>query len=93
LPFARGAIDLVALALGSTLLWPWLNLSKSAEPELERAGLDAMEGGHTSKAIQLLEMAARMKRPPARAWYNLEIPYRRTRKYQDALPGYEQAQA
>jgi membrane associated rhomboid family serine protease len=87
-----GLVAVVILGLaGSTVFWPRVNLSPYAESEVERAGLEALERDHIPRAVKLLEISTRMRRAPARAWYNLGIAYQRARRYDDALAAYEHA--
>ena len=75
------------------VFWPWVNLSKNAEPEVERAGLEALLRSDGAKAIRLLDISARMRGAPARAWYNLGIAYQRLGRDEDAVAAYEHAAA
>ena len=89
---SAGLAAILILALtGSTVLWPWVNLSKHAEPEVERAGLQALDRDDVAHAVKLLETSAHMRGAPARAWYNLGIAYQRLRKYDQALAAFEHA--
>lgn len=84
------AVVILSLA-GSTVFWPWINLSPYAEPQVEQAGLDALNHNNAPRAVQLLEICTRMRQAPARAWYDLGIAYHHLRKYDDALAAYEHA--
>jgi membrane associated rhomboid family serine protease len=85
-------VFMVLLGLaGSTVLWTRINYSSSAEAEVERAGVDALERKDRGRAIRLLEIAVHMKAAPARAWYNLGIAYHGLEKYDQALAAYEHA--
>jgi membrane associated rhomboid family serine protease len=87
-----GLVVAVILGLaGSTVFWPWVNLTPYAEPVVEQAGLDALAHNDTSRAVKLLELSTRMRRAPARAWYNLGIVYRGLGRYDDALAACEHA--
>ena len=81
---------ILALA-GSTVFWPWVNLSADAEPEVEHAGLEALEQGNFPRAVKLLETSTHMRGAPARAWYNLGVAYERQQNYDEALTAFEQA--
>jgi Tetratricopeptide repeat. len=82
----------VVLSLaGSTVFWPWVNLTAYAEPEVERAGLEALDRNDAQRAVKLLEISTRMRQAPTRAWYNLGIAYQHLRRYDDALTAYEHA--
>lgn len=83
---------MLALA-GSTVFWPWINLSPYAQEEIERAGVEALDRGDNEYAKTLLETSARMRGAPARAWYNLGIACHRLGRYEDALAAYEHAAA
>jgi cytochrome c-type biogenesis protein CcmH/NrfG len=85
------AAALILSLAGSTVFWPWINLSQYAQAEVERAGVEALQRGHDEYAKTLLEKSARMKGAPARTWYNLGIAYHRLGRYEDALSAYEQA--
>ena len=84
------AVMIVGLA-GSTVFWPWVNLSAAAESEVEGAGLEALEQNHYSDGARLLEIATRMRHAPARSWYNLGVAYSRLGRFDDALAAYEHA--
>ncbi len=87
-----GLVFAVILGLaGSTVFWPWVNLTSYAEPVVEQAGLEALAHNDTSRAVKLLEMSTRMRRAPARAWYNLGTVYRGLGRYGDALAACEHA--
>ena len=85
------AVTLLLVAAGSTVLWPWINQSKYAEPEVERAGVEALQRGDNANAKRLLEISVRMNGAPARAWFNLGIAYQRLGLHADALAAYEHA--
>jgi membrane associated rhomboid family serine protease len=96
MPVRRTAVAGLVLALavgivGSTVLWPWVNLSDYCEPTVERAGTDALERGENQRALKFLEISAHMRHAPARAWYNLAIARQRAGKLDDALAAYEHA--
>ena len=84
------AVAILTLA-GATVFWPWINLSKNAQPEVEHAGVEALERADNSKAVKLLEISARMRKAPARAWYNLGVAYERLGRYEDAAAAFEHA--
>ena len=84
------AVMILGLA-GSTVFWPWVNLSATAESEVEGAGLEALEQNHYSDGARLLEIATRMRHAPARSWYNLGVAYSRLGRFDDALAAYEHA--
>jgi membrane associated rhomboid family serine protease len=85
------AAAVLLVTAGSTLLWPWINLTDSAESEIERAGVEALHLVDNTKAIKLLETATHTRHAPARAWYNLGIAYQRLYRYPDSLAAYEHA--
>lgn len=91
----RCVAGLVAVAImgvaGSTVLWPWINLSNYAEAEVEHAGLEALERGDNAGAKRLLEISAGMRGAPARAWFNLGIAYARLGMHEDAAAAFEHA--
>jgi tetratricopeptide (TPR) repeat protein len=87
-----GVVAVLILGLaGSTVFWPWVNLSAYAETEVERAGLSVLERGDYKRAVRLLEISARMRHAPARAWYNLGIAYQYAKRYDDAASAYKHA--
>jgi membrane associated rhomboid family serine protease len=87
-----GLVAVVILALaGATVFWPWVNLTANAEPEVERAGLEASDHHDNRRAVRLLEISTRMRHAPAQAWYNLGIVCQRSGKYDEALAAYEHA--
>jgi len=89
---AVGLVAAVMLCLaGATVFWPWINLSPRAEPEVENAGLDAMDRNDNATAARLLEIAVRMRQAPARAWYNLGVARQRLKQYDAALAAYTRA--
>lgn len=89
-----GLAGVMILAVaGATVFWPAINLSDYAEPEVERAGLDALNQNNTARGVQLLETSTKMRQAPARAWYNLGIAYQTARRYDDALAAFEHAAA
>jgi len=76
---------------GSTVFWPWVNLTPYAEAVVEQAGLEALNRNDDSRGLRLLEMATRMRRAPARAWYNLGAVYQNLGRYDDAWAAYQHA--
>ena len=89
---SAGVTVVILLSLiGSTLLWPRLNISADAQAEVERAGVNALYRSDNARAAKLLELSAHMKRAPAHAWYNLGIAYHRLGNYEAALGAYEHA--
>jgi membrane associated rhomboid family serine protease len=87
-----GVVAVMILGLaGSTVFWPWVNLSADAEPEVEWAGWEALSQNHDTNAVKLLEIATRMRHAPARAWYNLGVAYGRLGRFDEALAAYEHA--
>jgi tetratricopeptide (TPR) repeat protein len=89
---SAGLAAILILALtGSTVLWPWVNLSEYAQPEVEQAGLKALDRADIPRAVKLLETSAHMRGAPARAWYNLGIAYQRLGNYDRALAAFEHA--
>lgn len=84
------AIMILSL-LGATVFWPYVNFSKYAEPEVEQAGLSALERGDDARAVKLLEISVRMRNAPARAWYNLGVACQRTGRYEEADAAFEHA--
>jgi membrane associated rhomboid family serine protease len=89
---AAGLAMVVILGLaGSTLFWPWVNLSKTAESRVEQAGLDALNRSDLSRAIKFLEISTHMRNAPARAWYNLGVVYQQAGRFQDAAAAFAHA--
>lgn len=87
-----GLVAVLILGLaGSTVFWPWVNLSADAEPEVESAAWEALNQNQDTNAVRLLEIATRMRHAPARAWYNLGIAYSRVERYDQALGAFEHA--
>jgi membrane associated rhomboid family serine protease len=87
-----GLVAAVTLCLaGSTVFWPWINLSAYAEPEIEHAGLEAIDSDDLPRAVQLLETSAHLRGAPARAWYNLGIAYQRLGKFEAASAAFDHA--
>lgn len=82
---------LILSLLGATVFWPQVNLSNYAGPEIERAGLDALDHGDVSRAMKLLEISAQRINAPARAWYNLGVAYQRAGRYEDAVAAFTHA--
>ncbi len=76
---------------GSTKFWPGVNLSSYGESEVERAGVEALERLDNTNAVKYLEASARMRKAPARAWFNLGVGYQRLGQYPQALMAYQQA--
>ena len=91
----KSGIGLAALfsliLLGSTVLWPWVNLSKDAGDEIERAALAALDRNDTKRGIQLLTLVTHRKNVSARAWYNLGVAYNHAGRNEDAFAAYEHA--
>jgi len=85
------AAVMLMVVLGSTVLWPLANFSKSAEAEIEQAGLKALDHNDAAHAVKLLESATKMKHAPARAWYNLGVACQHAGKYPDAIRAFEHA--
>lgn len=85
------AAVLVLCLAGATVFWPRVSLSEYVEPEVETAGLDALDHNDPTNAVEMLEMATRFRHAPARTWYNLGIAYERARRYDEALAAYEHA--
>jgi membrane associated rhomboid family serine protease len=88
---AAALTALLLLIAAGTFFWPQINFSSTAEAEMERAGVDALESGELMKATRLLEVASTMRRAQARTWYNLGVAYQRRRQYQDAYAAFERA--
>ncbi len=89
-----GLSGLLVLGLaGSTVFWPWINLSADAEAGVEHEGVVALEKGDVQHAVKWLETSAHMRRAPARAWYNLGIAYQTLQRTEEALAAYEHAAA
>ncbi|HLX97009.1 MAG TPA: rhomboid family intramembrane serine protease [Verrucomicrobiae bacterium] len=87
-----GLVAVVILGLaGATVFWPWVNLTSYAQPVVEQAGLDALTRNNIPRGVKLLELSTRMRRAPARTWYNLGTAYQALGKYDDALAAYEHA--
>ncbi len=84
------AVMILGLA-GATVYWPWVSLSAHTGREIEWAGCEALNQNHDTRAVELLEVATRMRNAPARAWYNLGVAYDRADRYRDALAAYEHA--
>ena len=80
----------VASVVGSTVLWPWVNLSGYAQEAVEYTGYKALERGDNEKAARLLKASAHMRGATASAWFNLGIAYQRIGRQEDALSAYEQ---
>jgi membrane associated rhomboid family serine protease len=76
---------------GSTVFWPWVNLTPYAEAVVEQAGLEALNRNDAARGVKLLEISARMRRAPARSWYNLGTAYQVLGRNDDALAAYEHA--
>jgi membrane associated rhomboid family serine protease len=91
LSLAGLAATLILGVAGATVFWPRINLSKYAQSEVERAGVEALDRSDNAKAARLLEIAARMRRAPAYSWYNLGIAYQRLGRFDDALAAFEHA--
>jgi membrane associated rhomboid family serine protease len=85
------AVMMILILVGATVFWPQINRSEFVEPEVERAGLDAMDHHDMPKAVKLLEISTRMKHAPARAWYNLGIAYQSAQRYDEALTALKHA--
>ncbi|HEY4415796.1 MAG TPA: rhomboid family intramembrane serine protease [Verrucomicrobiae bacterium] len=79
------------LVLGATWFWPWVNISKYAEPKIEWAGYQALQQGDPAGAVKFLTLAVKMPHAPARAWYNLGVAYERSGQPAAALAAFEQA--
>lgn len=87
-----GLVAVTILGLvGSTVFWPWVNLSASAEAEVEWAGYQALQQNNAAQAAKYLEIATQMRHASARPWFNLGIAYTRLGRYDDALAAYEHA--
>jgi membrane associated rhomboid family serine protease len=84
-------VTLAGGILGSTVLWPRVNLTERAEAEVEHAGVAALERTDDQQAAQLLETAVHMRWAPARAWYNLGVAYHRLDRDHDAVEAFERA--
>ncbi|HEV2694896.1 MAG TPA: rhomboid family intramembrane serine protease [Verrucomicrobiae bacterium] len=82
---------LVFILAGATIFWPYINLSGHAEPEVERAALDALDQGKITPAVKLLTTATTMRHAPARAWYNLGIAYEKAGKFAEASTAFTHA--
>ena len=76
--------------MGSMIFWPWINCSVSAEAEVERTGVEALDK-QPSHAVKVLEIAVQMPHAPARAWYNLGVAYQHAGRHQDAIKSYAHA--
>jgi membrane associated rhomboid family serine protease len=88
---AAVSILTVACVLSATIYWPWVNLSRQAEPSVEHEGLERLSRGQVKRAIRLLETAAHMRKAPPRAWFNLGVAYHQADRYEDAATAYEHA--
>jgi tetratricopeptide (TPR) repeat protein len=84
-------IAMAAGTLGATLGWPWVNLTDAAQLAVERVAETALDQGKSSRAVELLERAVRMRRASARPWYNLGVAYYRLKRYNDAVSAFESA--
>ena len=85
------AVAVILGLAGSTVFWPWVNLTSYPQPVVEQAGLEALNRNDIPRAVKLLEISVRMRRAPARAWYNLGTVYRVLGRDDDALTAYEHA--
>ena len=86
-----GLAAFIVLISALTVFWPSVNLSRSAEAQIEHAGVDALESGEYVKATKLLEAATRMTRAQARTWYNLGVAYQRRKQYDAAYAAFDHA--
>ena len=87
-----GLTAVMALCLlGSTVLWPWVSLSDYAEAEVKQTGLEAMDRNDYPGAVKLLEIAVRMRRAPARAWYSLGVAYETVSRYDESYASFSHA--
>jgi membrane associated rhomboid family serine protease len=88
-------IALIALVilplLGSTLFWPWVNLSDYKYEAFSFVGWQALDKGDNSKALRWLERGVKNKNADAETWFNLGIAYHRLDRDADALRAYERA--
>jgi membrane associated rhomboid family serine protease len=84
-------IAMAAGTLGSTVGWPWVNLTDAAQLAVERFAEMALDQGKSHRAVELLEKAVRMRRASARPWYNLGVAYYRLNRYNDAVRAFESA--
>lgn len=87
------ALLLGASLVGSTVLWPTVNLTEFAENEIERTGVIAIQKEDKQRAVELLEIAAHIRNAPARAWYNLGIAYLNIQKFSQATDAFQHAAA
>jgi membrane associated rhomboid family serine protease len=91
----QGSLGLAALfslcLLGATVFWPYVNLSRHAGNEIERAALSALERHDLPRAIKLLNISAHKKNAPAQVWYNLGVAYGRAEQFTNAVAAYEHA--
>ena len=85
------AIIVAVCVAGSTVWWPWINLSKYAEGEIEQEGIDALERHDPRAGVHYLEIAAHRRDAPARAWYNLGVAYNSLEEYNKTLSAWEHA--
>jgi hypothetical protein len=74
--------------LGSTVYYPALNFSESAE---EQAAITALDNHDAARGMKLLERAVKLRHAPATAWYNLGVAYLRTGQYDAAFAALEHA--
>lgn len=84
------ALTLLIL-LGSTVFWPWVNLSSNAPDELDNAAIASIKTGNIPHAIELLEIATHKRNAPARVWYNLGVAYERAGEFDNALAAFRHA--
>jgi membrane associated rhomboid family serine protease len=87
-----GLVAIVILSfLGGTVLWPYVNLSKYADSEIEEAALSALNRNDAPHAVKLLELATHRRNAPARAWYNLGVAYGHAGRYPEAVAAFQHA--
>ena len=76
---------------GSTVFWPWVNLSDNAEAEVEQIALDKLKHDDTAGALKLLQTCVQMRHAPARAWFNLGVAYQDSGRFEEALAAFQHA--
>lgn len=86
-------ILMISSVLGSTVFWPQVNLSSSAEVEIEGIGIESMERGDNAYGAHCFEIAAHTRHAPASAWYNLGVAYHRLGRMSEAYACFERAAA
>ena len=79
--------------LGSTVLWPTLNLTPYAEEQIEQAGVNAIVAHDPVRGEKFLEVATGIRRAPARTWYNLGVAREQLGQMDGALAAFDHAAA